>query len=407
MTDSEVVPLPSVDLVQTTEVPQLLNEIRPAWKAKNLITRVHKLLGVDPSSACQRLFNAAIHDLREKIIIAGVDIASEAAKQNKLPPITRAEDIEEYPTAKLIDLSYRVGLLLRPEWRRLSRCYEIRRDLEHEDDEYEAEIEDCIYVFKTCIEVVLSKDPIHLLRVTDVKDLIQQSTPTVPDETLLQDFSYAPQPRQEEICKFLTSIALDQSQSDIVQQNAYSFLLHLEPFVQNQVKLELATEFQRRIGRSGLDRRHARVAIASGVFPYLRQAMIRDLFEDVFAQMQKVGSHWSAHAEHGELLRSFQEIGGLEYVPKEQQEKILKWLVLTYLGTPGGRTRYGNVRHVFYSNTAAPLIRDIISSSKTLIAEDLKELGNDKQVKAACTNTHIARRYEALLDLIESDRPAN
>jgi hypothetical protein len=368
--------------------------------------RVHRLLKVDPSSACQRLFNAAIHDLREKVIIAGVDIATEAAKQNKLPPITNAEDIEDYSTARLIDLSYRMGLLSRPEWRRLSRCYEIRRDLEHEDDEYEAGIEDCIYIFKTCIEVVLSKDPIHLLRVKDVKDLIEQSIPVVPDETLLQDFSYAPQPRQEEICKFLTSIALDKSQSDIVQQNAYSFLLHLQPFVQNPVKLELASEFQKRIGRSGLDRRHARVALASGVFPYLRKSMITDLYEDVFAQMEKVGSHWTGHTEHGELLRSFQEIGGLEYCPREQRQKILKWLVLTYLGEPGGRTSYGNIRQVFYSNTASPLIRNIISNSKSLVAEDLKELTNDKRVKTACANTHIARRYESLVDLVEADEDA-
>jgi hypothetical protein len=40
-----------------------------------------------------------------------------------------------------------MGLLPRPEWRRVTRCYEIRRDLEHEDDEYEATVEDCIYIF--------------------------------------------------------------------------------------------------------------------------------------------------------------------------------------------------------------------------------------------------------------------
>jgi hypothetical protein len=70
--------------------------IRPAWQAKDLITRVKRLVNVDPSSACQRLFNATIHDLREKVIIAGIDIARDAAKQNKLPPVEKAEDIEEY-----------------------------------------------------------------------------------------------------------------------------------------------------------------------------------------------------------------------------------------------------------------------------------------------------------------------
>lgn len=399
--NTEIVPLPTVEIVQASDAPQLLDQIRPSWKAKNLITRVHRLLQVDPSSACQRLFNAAIHDLKEKVIIAGVDIAADAAKQNKLPPINNAEDIENYTTAKLIDLSYRMGLLTRPEWRRISRCYEIRRDLEHEDDEYEAGIEDCVYIFKTCVEVVLSKDPIHLLKVTDVKDLIEESEPVLPDDTLLQDFEGAPKTRQEEIAKFLTSIALDKEKSDIVQQNAYMFLLKIEPLIHNSVKLELASEFQKRIGRKGLDHRYARVAIASGVLPYLRKTMIRDLFESFYAQMEKVGVRWTSNTQHGELLRSFREVGGLEYCPKGQKVKILKWLVLTFLGERGGRTVYGNIRHVYYSNSAAPLIKKIISEAKDNIAVDLKSLAKDKRVKELCNNTHIARRYEILLDLVE------
>jgi hypothetical protein len=46
----------------------------------NLIERARRLLPVDPSSACQRLFNAAVRDVRDKILIVGVGIAREAAK---------------------------------------------------------------------------------------------------------------------------------------------------------------------------------------------------------------------------------------------------------------------------------------------------------------------------------------
>jgi hypothetical protein len=90
MSRNELIPMPSVELIQASEVPSLLKTIRPAWQAKNLISRVRKLLAVDPSSACQRLFNAAMHDLREKVAIAGIDIAGEAARQYKLPPINKA-----------------------------------------------------------------------------------------------------------------------------------------------------------------------------------------------------------------------------------------------------------------------------------------------------------------------------
>lgn len=401
MAKNELVPLPSAALVQASEVPSLLGQIRGTWQAKNLIERVRRLLEVDPSSACQRLFNAALHDLREKIVIAGIDIASEAATQNGLPPVKKAEDIEHYPGSKLIDLSYRMGLISRPDWKRISRCYDIRGDLEHEDDEYEAGIEDCIYIFKTCIEVVLSRDPIHLLKVKDVKDLVEQSSTVTPDRMLIEDFYHAPQPRQEEIIKFLISITTDPKKPDIVQQNGYIFLTALGGIAHNAVKLKITTYYQETLGRQRIDHRQARVAIAAGIFPYLRQQTRTQIFEDVYAQMEKVGPRWTAHAEHGELLRSFGELGGLKFCPLPVRQKILQWLVLTYLGERGGTTSYGNVRPVFYSNSAAPLITNLIEEAKDQIAEELRALQKAKVVSELCANQHIARRYERLLDLLE------
>jgi len=38
-----------------------------------------------------------------------------------------------------------------------------------------AQIEDCIYVFKTAGEVVLSRDPIQLLKVTGVKGIVGEA----------------------------------------------------------------------------------------------------------------------------------------------------------------------------------------------------------------------------------------
>jgi len=394
---------PNAALVAASGVLALLDQIRPAWKAKSLISRVQRLVKVDPSSACQRLLNAAIHDLKEKVVIAGLDIAGEAAKHHKLPSVENAEDIENYSTAKIIDLAYRMGLLSRPEWRRVSRCYEIRRDLEHEDDEYEAGVEDCVYIFKTCIEVILNKDPIHLLKVTDVKEIVEESEPVTASEALIDDFAHAPQPRQTEILRFLISIALDKSKSDIVQQNAFSILNGLEPHVQNPVKLEVAQHVQSKVGRAKLERRHVRVALASGSLPYLRQNQLKDFFTEVLEQMKHVSTNWGAYNHHGELLRSFREVGGLEYCPSEVRKEILLWLVLTYIGSPGGVTSYGNVRNVYYSNTAAPIISEIISESAVFIGEQLNELQNDKTVKRLMADKHIARRMESLIDLAENE----
>ncbi|KXF90355.1 hypothetical protein AT574_12295 [Phaeobacter inhibens] len=382
-------------------VPGMMQKIRPQWQAKSLIQRVNRLLAVDPSSACQRLFNAAIHDLREKIVIAGSDIAKEAAEQFKLPPIRKDEDIEDYPTAKLIDLAYRMGLLTRPEWRRVCRSYEIRRDLEHEDDEYEAGIEDCVYIFSTCIDVILSADPVNLLKIVDVKEIVEQAAQVSAGEELLSDFERAPQPRQLEILKFLVSIALDKKQSDIIQQNAFTFLNSLRVRSANPVLVNVASEFQSRIGRSGLDERHARVATACGAMPYLKQSARRELFAAYFARLSEVGTNWGEYEQHGDLLRKFRELGGFAACPEPPKKEILKWMVLTFIGTRGGRTSYGNIRHVFYSNTAAPLISDIFGEEAAVIKEPLLALRGDEKIAARIENQHIARRFEQLVDLVE------
>ena len=401
MTDQNIQPIHKTALVKVPEVPLLMSQIRPSWKTKNLISRVGKLIPIDPSSACQRIFNAAIHDLREKITIAGLDIAKEAAQAHKLPPVTQVEDIENYSTFNVIRLAYRIGLLTRPEWRRLSRCYEIRRDLEHEDNEYEAGPEDCIYIFTTCIEVVLSRDPIQPLRIEDVKDLINQPLPLHPTDSLLADYKGAPQSRQVKICLSLITTALDKEKSEIVQQNAYNFLTRLEPITENSAKLKLVGFFQNIIGRNVLDLRCARVAFAAGVFPYLKRTHRQDFFKQILSDMKKVGTHWKVYGKHGDILRNLKEVGGLVFCPEGVRKEILFWLVSTYIGESGGLTRYGNIRYVFYSDTAAPLVEEIVKDARDIIAHDILEIAKIKSIKARCTNQHIARRFETLLDFIE------
>lgn len=388
-------------LVKIGNIPALLDQIRPQWQAKNLIERVRKLADVDLSSACQRIFNAAMHDFREKIKIAGVDIAKEAAVQHKLPPVNRDEDIEDYSTSKIIDLAYRMGLVNRADWRRISRCYEIRRDLEHEDDEYEAGIEDLVYIFHTCVDVILSQDPINLVKLTDFKDLVEQAQASVPDDALLEDFEAAPQPRQEEIAKFLISTSLDKEKPDLVQQNAYTALGFISEKINPHVRTSLGTYLQEKFGRKITDR-EARIAHVSGLMPYIRQAARKAFFDEVYVDMQKTGYDWSAYNEHGDLLRSFVECGGLAACPEDQKWKILWWLVMTYIGKPGGLTQYGNVRKVYYSNSAAPLIKSIFENEGTSLIPLLARMRNEKSIKSSISNADLARRFEDLVDLAEN-----
>lgn len=398
----ELIPNANKEIIEASGVDVLLSQIRPHWQAKNLIQRVTKLLHVDPSSACQRLFNASIHDLREKILFAGVDIAAEAAKQNRLPPISNAESIENYSTSKMIDLAYRMGLLSRPEYRRILRAYDIRKDLEHEDDEYEAGIEDCVYIFRTCVDVILSRDPIELIKLTDIKTIVEKAEPSALNENILEEFRCAPEPRQLEIYRFLVSSSLNVELPDVVRQNCYLALNSIKPLAQSQVLITCAREFVQKIGKRGPTLIEARVAYGSGLLPYLKQAQIKDFFDSYFEEMKKVGYSWGAHNTHGELLRNLEEIGGLEYCPEDCLQNYVQWLVLCYIGSPGGRTSYGNIRNVFYSNIGAPIALNLLSVKGRNIPNIVAALEqNNKTVKFAVADEHVARRFHAILDNIE------
>ena len=122
-----------------------------------------------------------------------------------------------------------------------------------------------------------------------------------------------------------------------------------------------------------------------------------------FCRRKRTAKYWNDVASHGELLRNFKDVGGLIHCPAEVRKDILKWLVLTYIGVQGGRTSWGNIRPVYYSDTAAPLVREIISESSSIIRAELRQLQKDKEIKRAASTDHIQRRFDSLLDLVEED----
>jgi hypothetical protein len=400
MSDEAIVRAPKAALARPTTPAELLERVRPEWQSRSLIQRVRTILPHDPSSACQRLFNAAIHDLRNKVVIAGIDIAKEAAKTFKLPPIEKPEDVEEYSTARLIDLAYRMGLLSEPDWRRLVIAYEIRRNLEHEDDSYEAEPQDCYFVFTAAINAVLSQDPIQPVRVSDIKDLVEGTTPTVPSAELLSEYEHAPQPRQIEICSYLVSTALSK-QPDLVRQKAVEMLRYFQPITKNGAKIEISKLIQEKVGRSGIELAHAKVAHAIGALPYLKRVQLHDFYAAYLQQMDAVGYNWKQHAQHEKLLGDLESVGGLTYCPDPVLRKMAKWLILAYIGEPGGYGM-GINRPVFYSDTAAPTIARIVKNASPAARKVIADIAaNSKTVKRNLSTKAVERRLEDLLDMIE------
>jgi len=383
--------------ISKSGIQAILDNIRPVWKGRNLIQRVERILPIDPSSACQRLFNAAIHDLKEKIIVVGVDLAKEVAQNYKLPSVNKDDDILEYNVSKTIDLAYHIGLLSRPEWRRIHRCYEIRRDLEHEDNEYEAVLEDCFYIFKSTIDVVLSRDPIELLKVKDAKELIESPNNISISEEFLNDYKNAPKLRQKEVNELLISYAYKDDKPDIVRENSVELMRRVKPLTDNTVTIELAEILEKKIGRNGIDLKAAKIGHACGAIAYFKKVRLKDFYTSLIPELKASTSDWSLQAK---VCRKIEDIGGLKYCPKEIYEDFLKELVKYYIGEPSYGP-YRNSRPVFYSNAAAPIISRIIESDGKRAGVFLEQIRTHISIKKLLENTAVARRFENLIDLTE------
>ena len=79
---------------------------------------------------------------------------------------------------------------------------------------------------------------------------------------------------------------------------------------------------------------------------------------------------------------------------------MVRWMVLCYLGEPGGYGTWGRNRPVFNSDTAAPRITEMFKEAGSIVADDLEHAKKDNRVKAAINNKAIARRLETLEDFV-------
>lgn len=400
--ESELVPLGSQVPVELSPAKQYLAHIRPEWQTTPLVDRVIRLLPVDPSSACQRLLNAAGHDLRSKIHFLGLDLAGDVAKTFGLPQVNNDEDLEDYPTARLYDLAFRVGLLNRAEWRRLHRAYEIRRDLEHEDDEYEASTGDLIYIFETAIGVVLSREPVQVIQLREINDIVESDAPITVPQDLVDDYRDAPPQRQTEIFQALTFWSLDEQRPELVRANCSRLIRKFSPITPHSGKIELAQKLEVRIGRRPASLEIAQAAIISGAFPFIHRRQQRLLVDAFVRRFSIIGPHWRQHSEHSELLDDYAAAGGFAICPRAAETGILKWMIEAYLGEPGRYGTFGRNRAVFFSDTAAPMIESILEVAPPHIKASIAHIAGEPGIRNVILIPEQQQRLSHLLNLTSS-----
>src|SRR5262249_33073455 len=156
-------------------------------------------------------------------------------------------------------------------------------------------------------------------------DMIESPRRVTPSSETVEEFAGAPETRQVEICKFLVSVSRDGDRPDIVRQNAIDALRAIRPVVKRAVQAELGQHVQEILKGRPIDLADAKIAAAAGVTPYLRQARLREFFQNFHQQMTQVGHSWHGYGAHGKLLDDFEDVGGLEFCPPEPRRQIVLW----------------------------------------------------------------------------------
>lgn len=399
---SNLIPYGAELPAELSAADQYLAKIRPVWQATPLIKRVKKLLPIDPSSACQRLLNAAGHDLRVKIRTLGLDLVKDVAETFSLPPVNTDEELEDYPTARLFDLAYRAALLTRPEWRRLHRAYEIRRDLEHEDDEYEASVGDLTYIFETAIDVVLSREPIQVIRLEDISEVVESDAPISISQELLDDYREAPPQRQTEILNAVAFWAIDEDRPELVRSNCFRLLRKIAPISLPGAKIDLAKKIEIGIGRRPSNLRTAQVAIAAGAFPFIHRKQQRLLTKVFLERFSSVKPDWRQYPEHGELLDDFGSAGGFTICPPGVDKVIARWMVEAYIGVPGRSGYFGQNRPVFFSDTAAYRIEKLLRDAPPPIKSHIANIAKESTVRKLIIVPEQQTRLDHLVEITSS-----
>ena len=400
--ESDLIPYEAELPAQLSAADKYLTKIRPIWQATPLIKRVKKLLPIDPSCACQRLLNAAGHDLRVKIRTLGLDLVKDVATAFGLPTVNTDEELEDYPTARLFDLAYRAALITRPEWRRLHRAYEIRRDLEHEDDEYEASAGDLFYIFETAIDVVLSREPIQVICLEDINEVVESDAPISISQELLDDYKEAPPQRQTEILNAVAFWAIDENRPELVRSNCFRLLRKIAPISPFSVKIELAKNMEIGIGRRPPNLRTAQVAIASGAFPFIHKKQQRLLTNVFLERFNSVKPAWRQHPEHGELLDDFGSAGGFTICPLGADKAIVRWMVEAYVGVPGSSGYFGRNRPVFFSDTAAYRIEKLLRDAPPPMKGHMANIANESAIRKLIVVPEQQTRLDHLVETTSS-----
>lgn len=380
-----------------------LLKLREPWRSSRLIERVERLVLVDHSCACQKLFNTAIWDIKDKLGDWGEDFVYKIAHSPRNTNRGIENTIEGLSTTELLNLSYKSKLLKFEQWEMMTECYQIRCKLEHEDKRFEVNSLETEKFFNVCINEVLNVEKIEIETIDQFEYLYDTSRIAVPSKVLIDSFAEWSKSKRERTIMFLLDLATDSSISVSVRHNSRTSLMFLRTHLTDDLKKAIANRYSDP-NIQHIDSDLLETLRCIDVLRLIDRSSNSKFFESVYVAMNEVGEEWYKGIKQVEVLQSFTELGSLDECPNRHKVNIFNWLALTFIGQDSGNTAYVSDRNVYFDKDASSFIQRLIREAHFISDRMINDLLLDEIISVRIENSFIAARFERFIELAVANR---
>lgn len=351
-------PIAIIDADAVLHIGKELGHVREDVRGCTYLAEAKRVLPVKGyRSTIGSYWNAVVDDLRRKVIHRSLDLFNKEMKFRK--SIERYEDFQDHVTDHdLIEGAYKIGVLSWEARKMLQQARETRNLFDGHPQSTEPGLLKVLSLISDCNKYVLSEEfPPSIIDISEYISQMDSANFSRNELAVDQAFSDLPQVYKSELINRLYSSYEGESISSDLRGN----IEFSSPILWKALTREDKAAIGKRFEKTVLSGDSARIARGQdfmqfvGGFMYVSTTTRRILVEPIIKSLATSLDNWS---EEGRLVADLKNYSS--FIPVELLPDYIAATTKTYVGYRGGSTQWA--RTSFYSNAAAPIIKEMFES---------------------------------------------
>jgi len=308
-------------------------------------------------SAIGSYWNSVIDDIRQKIIHRSLDLFNKEVSPKK--KIERYEDFQDYVTDNdLIEGAYKIGVLSWEGRKLMHQCRETRNMFHGHPKSSDPGLLKVLNLISDCNKYVLSQEfPPSIIDISSYLNQMDSVDYSRNHIAVDQAFTDLPSVYKTELSnRFFTTYISENVSSDL-RGNIEFCTPILWSSLTKEDKKQIGKRFDKLIVESDQNKIHkglSYIYIVSGMM-YVNKASRRIIIEPIVNELASSLDDWDKEAR---LVKEIRPLS--RFIPDELRKAYISAITKTYVGYKG--SSYSYARKNFYSNAAAPTIKEMFQS---------------------------------------------